>query len=541
MYLCRYNTMDNAKDCMQAHYDILVIGGGIAGLSYALKVCDSARVGLITKTDLMEANTKYAQGGIASVMYKPDHYEKHIQDTLQSGDGMCTREVVEMVVREAPSQIQQLIDWGVEFDRKKNGRFDLGREGGHSESRVLHHKDNTGEEIQKKLMQQAKGHENIDILEYHFAVDLITQHHLGKKVTRKDKDIECYGAYVLNLKTSEVFTILSKITVIATGGTGNLYETTTNPSIATGDGIAMVYRAKGIIENMEFIQFHPTALYNPGERPAFLITEALRGFGALLRTTDGKAFMKHYDQRGCLAPRDIVARAIDNEKKKRGDEYVYLDCRHLNSKALTEHFPNIYNKCLNFSIDITKDLIPVTPAAHYACGGIKVDRHGRSTINRLYAIGESSCTGLHGANRLASNSLMEAAVYANRAAQDSLKKINALHFKSGIPDWDYTGTAFPEEMVMITQHFKEVHQIMSNYVGIVRSNLRLERALKRLEIIYLESEALYEKSTLSQRLCELRNLINVGYLIIKMAQNMHESRGLHYTLDYPKKNQPSEF
>jgi len=526
---------------MQRQFDYLVIGTGIAGLAYALKVAGKGKVGVITKTQLQETNTKYAQGGIASVMYSPDSYEKHIRDTMEAGDGLCDREVVEMVVKEAPSQIQQLIEWGVEFDRNEKGSYDLGREGGHTQPRVLHHKDHTGQEIENKLVQQVRRHPNITVMEYHFAVDVLTQHHLGKKVTRRTPDIECYGAYVLNLETSEVTTILSKVTVIATGGTGNLYDTTTNPRIATGDGIAMVYRAKGLIENMEFIQFHPTALYNPGERPAFLITEALRGFGALLRTTDGKEFMKKYDSRGCLAPRDVVARAIDNEMKKRGDEYVYLDCSHLDSRALKSHFPNIYKKCLSLNIDITKDYIPVRPAAHYTCGGIKVDKNGRSTINRLYAIGESSCTGLHGANRLASNSLMEAVVYADHAAKDSLNRIDGLSFKEGIPDWDYSGTTYPEEMVMITQNFKEVHQIMSNYVGIVRSDLRLERAMKRLEIIYLETEELYEKSTLSERLCELRNLINVGYLIIKMAQNLKESRGLHYTLDYPRKGSVYEF
>ncbi|MBS3770782.1 MAG: L-aspartate oxidase [Bacteroidales bacterium] len=523
---------------MEKHYDFLVLGSGIAGLAYALKVAGKGKVGLITKTHLQETNTKYAQGGIASVIYEPDDFEKHIQDTLVAGDGLCDREVVEMVVKEASSQIEKLIEWGVEFDRGENGQYDLGREGGHSNPRVLHHKDHTGQEIENKLVQQVWQHPDIEIMEYHFAVELITQHHLGKKVTRANSDIECYGAYVMDLETSEVTTVLSKVTVVATGGVGNLYETTTNPSIATGDGIAMVYRAKGIIENMEFVQFHPTALYNPGERPAYLITEALRGYGALLRTTDGKEFMKQYDKRGCLAPRDIVARAVDKEMKKRGDEHVYLDCTHLDPEGLKSHFPHIYEKCLSLNIDITKDYIPVTPAAHYSCGGIKVDKNGRSTINRLYAIGESSCTGLHGANRLASNSLMEAVVYADLAAKDTLKQYESLGFKEGIPNWDYSGTTYPEEMVMITQNFKEVHQIMSNYVGIVRSNLRLERALKRLEIIYRETEALYKKSVLSERLCELRNLINVGYLIIKMAQNLKESRGLHYTLDYPNLDKP---
>jgi len=521
--------------------DFLVIGAGIAGLSYALKVAEHGKVILISKADLKEANTKYAQGGIAAVTYQPDNYDKHIKDTLIAGDGLCNKEVVEMVVREAPAQIKQLIDWGVKFDQNEQGKYDLGREGGHSEYRVLHHKDNTGEEIQNSLVRQVKAHPNIKILEYHFAVDIITQHHLGKLVKRSHNDTECYGSYVLDLKTDQVHTFLSKTALIATGGTGNLYATTTNPNIATGDGIAMIYRAKGIIENMEFIQFHPTSLYNPGERPSFLITEALRGFGAILKTTDGKEFMSKYDPRGCLAPRDIVARAIDHEMKIRGDDFVYLDCSHLNEEKLKEHFPNIYQKCLSLNIDITKDPIPVVPAAHYMCGGIKVDMNGKSSINRLYAAGEVSSTGLHGANRLASNSLSEAVVYAERAANDSIQVAQKISIQENIPEWNAHGTTYPEEIVMITQNYKEVQQIMSNYVGIVRSNLRLERALRRLEIIFKETEELYEKSVLSQKLCELRNLINVGYLIIKMAKSLHESRGLHYTIDYPKKGSISEF
>ncbi|MFO7843104.1 MAG: L-aspartate oxidase, partial [Bacteroidales bacterium] len=485
--------------------DFLVIGTGIAGLSYALKVAEYGKVILISKTDVIETNTKYAQGGIAAVTYQPDNYEKHVQDTLIAGDGLCNKEVVEMVVREAPAQIKQLIDWGVNFDRNEKGKYDLGREGGHSEYRVLHHKDNTGEEIQNSLVRQVKANQNIEILEYHFAVDIITQHHLGKLVKRSHNDTECYGAYVLDLKTDKVHTFLSKTTLIATGGTGNLYATTTNPIIATGDGIAMVYRAKGVIENMEFIQFHPTSLYNPGERPSFLITEALRGFGAILKTTDGKEFMSKYDQRGCLAPRDIVARAIDHEMKIRGDDYVHLECSHLDAKKLKEHFPNIYRKCLSLNIDITKDPIPVVPAAHYMCGGIKVDTYGRSSINRLYAAGEVSSTGLHGANRLASNSLSEAVVYAERAAKDAIQVTKEANLQENIPEWNAHGTTYPEEIVMITQNYKEVQQIMSNYVGIVRSNLRLERALRRLEIIFKETEELYEKSVLSQKLCELRN------------------------------------
>lgn len=521
--------------------DFLVIGSGIAGLSFALKVAEHGSVILISKTKLEETNTKYAQGGIAAVTYEPDNFKKHVNDTLIAGDGLCNKHIVEMVVQEAPTQIKQLIDWGVRFDQNEKGKYDLGREGGHSEYRVLHHKDNTGEEIQNSLVRKVKEHKNIEILENHFAVDLITQHHLGKLVKRNHKDTQCYGAYVLDLGTDQVETYLSKVTLIATGGTGNLYDTTTNPKIATGDGVAMVYRAKGIIENMEFIQFHPTSLYNPGEKPSFLITEALRGFGAILKTVEGKEFMDKYDKRGSLAPRDIVARAIDHEMKISGSDHVLLDATHLDSEKLKDHFPNIYEKCLSLNIDITKDPIPVIPAAHYMCGGIKVDENSCSTIHRLYAAGEVSSTGLHGANRLASNSLSEAVVYADRAAKHAISQIKDIELNKAIPEWDTQGATYPEEMVMITQNYKEVQQIMSNYVGIVRSNLRLERALRRLEIIYIETEELYEKSILSQKLCELRNLINVGYLIIKMAQEMRESRGLHYTIDYPKKGSVSEF
>ncbi len=521
--------------------DFLVIGSGIAGLSFALKVVEYGKVILVSKTTLEESNTKYAQGGIAAVTYEPDNYEKHVEDTMSAGDGLCNREIVEMVVREAPAQIKQLIEWGVKFDQNEKGKYDLGREGGHSEYRVLHHKDKTGEEIQNSLVNRVKTHKNIELQENHFAVDIITQHHLGKLVKRSHIDTECYGAYVLNLKTDQVDKYLSKVTLIATGGTGNLYDTTTNPKIATGDGVAMVYRAKGIIENMEFIQFHPTSLYNPGAKPSFLITEALRGFGAILKTFDGKEFMHKYDKRESLAPRDIVARAIDHEMKISGSDYVLLDATHLDSEKLKEHFPNIYKKCLSLNIDITKNPIPVIPAAHYMCGGIKVDKNGCSTINRLYAAGEVSSTGLHGANRLASNSLSEAVVYADRVAKHAISKINNIEINKNIPEWDTQGATYTEEMVMITQNYKEVQQIMSNYVGIVRSNLRLERALRRLEIIYKETEELYEKSILSQKLCELRNLINVGYLIIRMAKDMRESRGLHYTIDYPKKGTISEF
>ncbi|MDR0714470.1 MAG: L-aspartate oxidase [Bacteroidales bacterium] len=518
---------------MKAEVDFLVIGSGLAGLSFALKVAPWGKVCIVTKTTLDDTNTRHAQGGIAAVTGSGDSYEKHVADTLIAGDGLCDEEVVRMVVKEAPEQIRQLIEWGTQFDRTGAGAFDLHKEGGHSEYRILHHKDSTGLEIQRALSEMARRHPNITILENHFAVDVITQHHLGKLVKRYHPDTECYGAYLLDIAHNRTIAMTAKISMMATGGTGNLYSTTTNPLIATGDGIAMVYRAKGIIDNMEFIQFHPTSLYYPGEKPSFLITEALRGFGAVLRTLDGNEFMHKHDPRGSLASRDIVARAIDHEMKVRGDEHVYLDATRTPHGELKTHFPNIYEKCLSIGIDITKDYIPVIPAAHYQCGGIKVDMKGRSSINRLYAAGETACTGLHGANRLASNSLLEALVYANNAAQDALSYFNACRIPENIPEWNTEGTAHPEEMVLITQNYKEMQQIMSNYVGIVRSNLRLKRAADRLQIIYEETEALYAKTTLSVQLCELRNMINAGYLVIKSAQARHESTGLHCTIDYP--------
>ncbi|HDP54966.1 MAG TPA: L-aspartate oxidase, partial [Bacteroidetes bacterium] len=462
--------------------DFLVIGSGIAGLSFALKAAEHGSVIVISKANLEETNTVYAQGGIAAVTYDPDSIEKHVNDTLICGDGLCNEQVVRMVATEGPNQIKQLIRWGVKFDRDKTGHYDLAKEGGHSEHRILHHKDNTGYEIQRALTCKVKNHKRITVLENYFAVELITQHHLGKTVKRGNSSTTCYGTFALNLKTQRVEKFISKTTVMATGGIGNIYHTTTNPLVATGDGIAMVYRAKGEVENMEFVQFHPTSLYNPGERPSFLITEAMRGFGAILKTIDGKEFMHKYDKRGSLAPRDIVARAIDNEMKIRGDDFVYLDVTFKNAAEIKSHFPNIYQKCLSIGIDITKDMIPVVPAAHYLCGGIKVNMNGESSIKHLYAIGECSSTGLHGANRLASNSLIEAVVYAEKAFQHAIKAIDNIEINEQIPDWDYEGTKHNEEMVLITQSYKEMQQIMSNYVGIVRSNLRLERALVRLEI-----------------------------------------------------------
>ena len=515
-------------------YDYLVIGSGIAGMSFALKAAAHGKVAIICKSTLEEANTALAQGGVASVTnLAVDDFDKHIHDTMVAGDWLSDPQAVEKVVKGAPEGIRNLIEWGVNFDRNKDGAFDLHREGGHSEFRILHHADNTGFEIQRGLIEAVRANKNIDIFEHHFAIEIITQHHLGRIVSRRTPDITCYGAYVLDESSGKVEKFVSRVTVMATGGVGAVYHTTTNPLIATGDGIAMVYRAKGTVSDMEFIQFHPTALYHPGDRPSFLITEAMRGYGAVLRNKKGEEFMHRYDPRLSLAPRDIVARAIDSEMKILGDDHVYLDVTHKDPEETKRHFPNIYKKCLEMGIDITKDYIPVAPAAHYLCGGIKVNLNGESSIKRLYALGECSCTGLHGGNRLASNSLIEAVVYADAAARHAVD--NAAHYdlRNDIPDWNDDGTTYPEEMVLIRQSLREVNQIMGTYVGIVRSNLRLDRAWNRLDILYEETERLFKQSKASREICELRNLINVGYLIMRQAKERHESRGLHYTLDYP--------
>ena len=507
-------------------------------MSYALKVADSGngKVAIICKTTLEEANTAKAQGGIASVTnLLVDNFDKHIEDTMIAGDYINDPAAVEQGVKNGPDGIRDLLRWGVNFDRKENGDFDLHREGGHSEFRILHHADDTGAEIQRGLMAAVKANPNIEVLEHHFAVEIITQHHLGIRVTRRTPDIECYGAYVLNPETGKVDTYLSRVTLMATGGTGAVYATTSNPNIATGDGIAMVYRAKGKVKDMEFVQFHPTVLYNPAEsHPAYLITEAMRGYGGILRLPGGEEFMQKYDERLSLAPRDIVARAIDREMKIHGLDHVCLDVTHKDPDETRHHFPNIYAKCLSIGIDITKQYIPVAPSAHYMCGGIQVDLDGQSSIRRLYAVGECSCTGLHGGNRLASNSLIEAVVYANAAARHSLEVIGQYHFNDNVPEWNDEGTMTNEEKVLIAQDMKEVNQIMSTYVGIVRSDLRLHRAWERLDLLYEETEHLFKRVKPTRDICELRNMINVGYLITRQAIERKESRGLHYTVDYPK-------
>ena len=513
--------------------DFLVIGSGAAGLSFALKAAEHGRVTVVTKGELDECNTNYAQGGICSVTYAPDTFEKHIRDTLVCGAGKCDPAAVELVVRRAPELIRDLIAWGTRFDKTPDGRFELNREGGHSEHRILHYEDLTGAEIERALVASVRRHPNITLLERHYAVDLLTQHHLGEFVTRHTRGVTCFGAYVLDLTTNAIETVLAKFTVVAAGGCGNVYSTTTNPVVATGDGIAMCHRAKAITENMEYIQFHPTSLYNPGERPSFLITEAMRGFGAILRLQNGEEFMDKYHPMKSLAPRDVVARSIYREMQLHGQEFVYLDVTHKPADAIRSHFPNIYEKCLSIGIDITKDWIPVTPAAHYCCGGVKVSTDGETSIRRLYALGETSCTGLHGANRLASNSLIEAVVYADQAARHAVAQLDRVTIQEGIPDWNFEGTATAEEMLLVIQSKRELQQIMSNYVGIIRSNLYLKRAMRRLETLWHETEELYGKTTPNRELCELRNMITVAYLIIKQGRELKESVGCHYNTDYP--------
>jgi L-aspartate oxidase len=559
--------------------DFLVIGSGIAGLTYALKTaraCPYKNVLVLTKTVSDETNTKYAQGGIAGVWdLDTDSYEKHIEDTMIAGDFLSNRHIVEIVVKEGPERIKEIIDWGAKFDKDEGGDYALGKEGGHSVNRILHHKDVTGKEMERALLDTVQAQPNIKVINHCFALDLLTQHHLGYLVTKSTPDIQCFGVYVLNEHTKKIEKILAKTTLLATGGNGQVYRSTTNPAIATGDGVAMVYRAKGRIENMEFIQFHPTALYEAGIRgQSFLITEAVRGDGGILRNAKGEAFMQRYDERLDLAPRDIVARAIDSEMKIDGTEFVYLDCRHMDIEKFIHHFPNIYEKCKSIGIDVAKDMIPVSPAAHYSCGGVKTDEFARTSIKNLYAAGECSSTGLHGANRLASNSLLEAMVFAHRAYLDtaspnpsegekppptppnegllhqinSASKINMHGFQNpplegrevwegnAIPDWNASGTMAPKEMILITQSVKELKLLMSDYVGIVRNNVRLQRAMRRLDLLWLEIEDLYKTSKVSPQLCEARNLITVGYLIVKGAQLRKESRGLHFNTDYPEKS-----
>jgi len=520
--------------------DVLVIGSGIAGLFAALKISEYADVVLVTKKNKAESNTNYAQGGIASVIDPNDSFEKHVQDTLIAGAGLCDKNAVESMVKEGPERINDLIDIGTQFTKKGNS-FDLAREGGHSMSRILHAKDLTGQEIERALIHSVESKKNIQIFENAIAIDLLTEHNLSGEIKIKTKNKNCWGAYILESTNRDVIKVTALATVLATGGLGQVYLHTTNPSIATGDGFAMAYRAGAKIGNMEFIQFHPTAFYDVNKYSsdndhAFLISEAVRGFGGLLRTKDGNLFMSKYDSRKELAPRDIVARAIDNELKKRGDDFVYLDLTHKNPSEVTDHFPNIYGTCLKYGIDITKDFIPVVPAAHYACGGIIVNLDAESSIKGLFACGEVTMTGVHGANRLASNSLLEALVYAHRCANSIKKYLNNSTIKiPGLLDWDDSGTLSQDERVLITHTVNEVKQTMWDYVGIVRSNLRLERASSRVRNIFNETEELYKRTKIFTEILELRNLVACSQLIIESANARKESRGLHYNLDYPEK------
>lgn len=520
------------------HTDFLIIGSGIAGLTTAIKLAEKfldKQILVITKADESESNTKYAQGGIAVVLDElTDSFDKHIKDTIKAGAYINDPEVVEMVVKEGPERLKELIGWGAQFDVDIKGNIQLGREGGHTEHRIVHHKDITGLEMEQTLLKKVALLNNVEIRQYYFSIDLITEHQLASEKEVEDKPLHCYGAYVLNENTSIIETIASRFTVLATGGVGQAYQTTTNPSIATGDGIAIAYRAKAQIDDMEFIQFHPTALYEPGVSPAFLISEAVRGYGAYLRNKDGKRFVFEYDERGELASRDIVAKAIDSEIKKTGEECVYLDCKHLNLLDFKEKFPNIFTKCEDKDIQLKSDMIPVVPAAHYLCGGVNVNKNGQTSIGNLYACGEVSRTGLHGANRLASNSLLEAIVYAHNITKHIGRKESTVYFSSHIPEWDAIGTTEPRELVLINHTKSEVQQTMSKFVGIVRSKHRLNRADKRNSLWFEETQDLYNSTKLSVPLCELRNLISVSYLIIQQSKKRKENIGGYYKLEFDK-------
>lgn len=514
-------------------FDFIVIGSGIAGLTFALKACELGSVAIITKENLEEANTRYAQGGIASVLTEEDKVDFHYEDTLKAGAGLCHKNMVREVVEKGPSMIQLLMDWGVEFDRKKSGELDLGREGGHSRHRIVHVHDFTGKAIQQTLINRIKEQSNIRIFENYMAIDLITEHQLGILFEERPR---CYGVYALNNRTLEVETFVANYTFLATGGAGRIYRHTTNPEIATGDGLAMAFRAGALLANLEFFQFHPTAFYHPsGER--FLITEAVRGFGGILRNHEMEAFMERYHPNlKDLAPRDIVARAIDAEMKRSGKPFVYLDVTHLPANELIRKFPTIYSKLKNFGLDFTRNPIPVVPAAHYICGGVVVDKFARTSIHHLFAAGEVAMTGVNGANRLASNSLLEGMVFSlnayeflkNQCPQKENRKILVP------PPWDDSGTFDEKEWIYISHDLQEIQNIMSDYVGIVRKRSRLERAINRLQVIHEEIEAFYKKTRLRREIIELRNISQLALLIAKSANFREESRGLHYIVDFPE-------
>ncbi len=509
--------------------DFLVLGGGIAGLTFALEASHNGSVSVLCKTALSEGSTPWAQGGIAAVAGDDDSPDLHVNDTLTAGAGLCKRSIVEMVVAEGPGRIEELIRLGVAFDREGDSSYHLHREGGHSRRRIYHTADATGREIQTKLSQRVLETPSVTLFENCMAVDLITSRKVGIDFHRPNRVL---GAYVLMPDGSIELFCADKV-ILATGGAGKVYLYTSNPDISSGDGIAIAYRAGCAIANMEFFQFHPTCLFDPKAK-SFLITEAMRGEGAKLRRVDGTPFMHEYDPREELAPRDVVARAIDFEMKKTGDEFVLLDISHKGEGFVKEHFPTIYERCLSYGINPGTDPIPVVPAAHFCCGGIQTDEWGRTSIEGLYAVGECACTGLHGANRLASNSLLEGVVFGHRAAAHASSRLGKPPRVPQIPEWDKTGAVRSEEAVIISQNWDEIRRFMWNYVGIVRSDKRLERALRRSEVIEQEIREYYWNFTVTKNLLELRNLSLVANLVIRSAMARKESRGLHYTIDHPE-------
>lgn len=517
--------------------DFLVIGSGIAGLSFALKAAEAGTVTVITKKESTESNTNYAQGGIAAVLDPDDSFDSHKRDTLDAGADLCRPEIVEVAVAEGPRMVQDLIAWGVEFTKKASGGdLSLGREGGHSKNRIVHAADLTGQEIERALTEAIMAHPRITCFEHHVAIDLITEHHLVDAQGEPRGRIHCWGAYALETPTGRIRRFLAPITLLSTGGCGQIYQHTTNPRIATGDGIAMAFRAGASVGNLEFMQFHPTSLYHPEAR-SFLISEVVRGFGGTLISKDGRAFIDGQHEMGSLAPRDIVARAIDAELKKSGEPCVFLDVTHKPADAIRDTFPNIFARCKELNLDITVDPIPVVPAAHYMCGGVYTDRWGRTELDGLYASGEVACTGLHGANRLASNSLLEALVFSERALRDASARLKEPQEVPEIPSWREDDVFNTEEWVLLEHDRDEVRRLMWDYVGIVRTDFRLKRAARRIGMIAHEVEEFYKRTKVTEPLVELRNLATIAALTVRCALNRRESRGLHYNLDFPRQNE----